>query len=293
MTLTDDYAWMKKKGTPELEAHLAAENAYTDAVLRPLKPLHDTLVGELRGRLLEDDDSARWPMRGYEYWSRERKGLAYDVVLRAPRDGGPEEVVVDLNAEADGGTFVSLGALDVSDDDARLAWTVDRSGLREYELTVRSLPDGRVLDAPIPHVTAVTWAADGKTLFYVVENDAKRPYRLYRHTVGSPPAKDVLVYEERDERFDLDVGRTSSGASSSATAAASPRPSRASSTRRRPPRRSASSGRAWPSACTTSRTTASASWCASTTPAGTTASCPCPSPRRRRSPWRWCPSATT
>ncbi|MCC6332587.1 MAG: S9 family peptidase [Myxococcales bacterium] len=209
--LEDEYAWMKKKGTPELEAYLAAENAYTDAVLRPLAPLRDTLVAELRGRMKEDDDSARFPMRGYEYWSRTRKDVAFESWWRAPRGGGAEQPLVDLNVEADGGTFAALGELEVSDDNARLAWTIDRSGFNEFELSVKDLGTGAVLDAPIPHVTSAAWAADSKTLFYTTENDAKRSFRLYRHEVGAPAAKDRLVYEEKDERFDVSVSRTASG----------------------------------------------------------------------------------
>ncbi|MEW5739250.1 MAG: S9 family peptidase [Myxococcota bacterium] len=207
----DEYAWMKQKGTPEVEAYLAAENAYTDAVLRPLEPLHDTLVAELRSRLKEDDDSARWPMRGFEYWTRTRKDVPFPSWWRAPRDGGAEQLVLDLNAEADGGAFARLGELEVSDDDTRLAWTVDRTGFNEFELSVKDLGTGALLEARIPHITSVAWAADGKTLFYTTENDAKRSFRLYRHELGAPPAKDVLVYEEKDERFDVSISRTSSG----------------------------------------------------------------------------------
>jgi oligopeptidase B len=209
--LDDEFAWMKAKGTPELEAHLAAENRYTDAVLAPLRPLQDALAAELRGRLKEDDESVHAPLRGYDYWSRTRVGQPYATHWRAPRDGGAEALLLDLNAEADGGAFLALGDFEVSDDDRRLAWSVDRSGFREYTLAVKDLATGALLDEPIEHVTSTAWSADGRALFYVVEDEAKREYRLYRHTLGAPRASDVLVYEETDERFALHVGRSSSG----------------------------------------------------------------------------------
>lgn len=208
--LEDEYAWMKRKGTPELEAWLAAENAYREAVMRPLEPLRRQLVAELRARLKEDDDSARWPMRGYDYWTRTRQGLAYEQYLRAPRDGGPEEMLLDLNAEADGGAFIDVDELEVSDDSTQLAWTIDRTGFREFALQVKDLATGTLGPERIARVDTVAWAADGRTLFYVVENAAKRPYRLYRHVLGTPTERDALVYEEKDERFDLDVSRSSS-----------------------------------------------------------------------------------
>jgi oligopeptidase B len=55
---------------------------------------------------------------------------------------------------------------------------------------------------------SLAWAADNRTLFYTVEDAAKRQYRLYRHVLGG---SDDLVYEEPDERFDVSVQRTRSG----------------------------------------------------------------------------------
>jgi oligopeptidase B len=54
------------------------------------------------------------------------------------------------------------------------------------------------------------WANDNKTLFYTVEDAAKRQYRLYRHKVGTT-GPDDLIYEEKDERFNLHAEKSRSG----------------------------------------------------------------------------------
>ena len=90
------------------------------------------------------------------------------------------------------------GAFAVSDDGRWLAYTVDFTGFRDYTLYVKDLAGGALAPERIPNVSSVAWAADSVTLFYVVEDDAKRPHRLWRHRLGTPVVDDVFQYEERD-----------------------------------------------------------------------------------------------
>ena len=120
----------------------------------------------------------------------------------------PEEVTLDLNALAAGHPFFALGMAVVSDDGHLLAYTTDLTGFRQYTLSVKDLRTGALLPDRIEKVVSVAWAADDPTLFYVTEDPAKRPYRLYRHVLGG--AIDDLVYEETDALFNLGVERTRS-----------------------------------------------------------------------------------
>src|SRR5262249_6293229 len=104
-----------------------------------------------------------------------------------------------------------LGATEVSDDGRMLAYSLDLTGFRQFTLHFKDLKTGVVSAEEIPRVDSIAWARDGKTIFYVVEDaTSKRPHRPYRHVVGADPAKDALVYEEKDESFDLGVFRTRS-----------------------------------------------------------------------------------
>jgi oligopeptidase B len=50
------------------------------------------------------------------------------------------------------------------------------------------------------------------SLFYTVEDEEqKRQFQLWRHTLGTPHSSDALVYQDDDERFNLGVGRTRDG----------------------------------------------------------------------------------
>jgi oligopeptidase B len=205
-TLVDEYAWMKEKGTPELEAHLAAENAYTDEVLAPEAPLRAKLERELLARRPDVIDGAPYQAGAYEYWERSDVKRPFDQVWRRRLDGGAPELLLDLNTVAPDASYVNLLDLEVSDDEARLAWAIDTSGSREFVLHVTELDGGARWPQTFAHVTSFAWAADGRTLFYTEGDDAKRSYRLYRVDPGADAG--VLLIEEQDERFDLGVSRS-------------------------------------------------------------------------------------
>ena len=208
-SLPDDYAWLRDKEDPGVIAHLHAENAYTDAVMKSTEAFQDALYAEMLARIKEDDQSVPYPWRGHLYYSRTEKGKQYPIYCRkAGRLDAPEDVTLDLNRLAEGHTFLSVGAYTVSDDTHLLAYTVDVTGFREYTLRVKNLQTGELLPDRVERVSTVAWAADSRTLFYVLEDDAKRPYRLYRHRLGA--VADDLIYEETDALFRLGVGRSRS-----------------------------------------------------------------------------------
>src|SRR4030095_4545636 len=205
----DDYFWMRQKDDPEVTAYLTAENAYTDAVMKPTEAFQESLYAEMLARIKEDDQTVPYRRGGFFYYSRTEKGKQYPILCRkAGSLEAPEQVMLDLNALAEGHPFLSMGAASVSDDGRRLAYTTDVTGFREYTLHVKDLETGALLPDRVEKVSAVTWAADNETLFYVTEDEAKRPYRLHRHRLGVAVAD--LLQEETDALFRLHVGRSRS-----------------------------------------------------------------------------------
>jgi oligopeptidase B len=211
--LVDDYAWLRDKTNPEVIAHLNAENAYTDAVLRDTEPFQEKLYQEMLGRILQTDLSVPYRLRGYLYFTRTEEGKQYPLHYRQrDAENAPEELLLDLNALAVGYSFLSLGTFAVSDDNSLLAYSLDTTGFRQYTLQIKNLRSGEPLPVRIERATSAAWAADNRTLFYTVEDETtKRSFRLYRHVLGAT-APDTLLYEEPDERFRIDIERTRSGA---------------------------------------------------------------------------------
>ena len=154
---------------------------------------------------------------GWLYYQRTEKGKQYAIWCRksAPRGNepeGPEQVILDVNELAKGEKFMSIGPYAISDDGNLLAYSTDNTGFRQFVLRVKDLKTGTTFPESVPKTTSVAWAADNRTLFYTVEDSAKRPYRLFRHRLGEDVGKDPLLYEEKDERFRVFTARSRSRA---------------------------------------------------------------------------------
>jgi oligopeptidase B len=207
----DDYFWLREKSNPDVAAYLEAENAYADAVMKPTAELQEKLYHEMLGRIKQTDLSVPHRDRGYFYYSRTEEGKQYPIFCRKKGSlDAAEQITLDPNELGKGHKFFSVAAHAVSDDGRLLAYTFDTSGFRQYTLQVKDLDTGRVLSDRADKVGSVVWAADNQTLFYSVEDDAKRQYRLHRHRIGAKSDDDDLIYEEKDERFDIAAGRTRS-----------------------------------------------------------------------------------
>ncbi|HLN57171.1 MAG TPA: S9 family peptidase [Thermoanaerobaculia bacterium] len=209
--LEDDYFWLRDRKNPEVKAYLEKENAYADAFMKPTEGLQARLYEEMLGRIKETDLSVPFRQGEFLYYSRTEKGRQYPIYCRKKGTlEANEQVMLDLNEMARGERFMSVAEQEVSDDGNLLAYTTDNVGFREYRLHVKDLSTGKDFPETVEKVSSAAWAADNKTLFYTVDDHAKRPYRLYRHVLGTDPKTDVLVYEERDEMYRVNVHRSRS-----------------------------------------------------------------------------------
>ncbi len=214
-TLEDNYRWMRDKSSPELVAYLEAENAHTHSVMAPTEALQAKLYAEMLSHIKETDVSVPYRDRGWFYYLRTVEGSQYPIHCRRLATGTtfdesqPEEILLDVNRLAEGQPFMSVGAMTVSPDGFKLAYSTDNTGFRQYTLHVRDLKTGADLSDTAERVGSMTWAADSTTLFYTTEDEVtKRHDHLFRHRLGEAAAQDVVVYEEKDERFNLGVGKT-------------------------------------------------------------------------------------
>lgn len=200
----DDYYWLKDKTNPEVIAYLNAENAYCDSVLSHTRSLQDKLFAEMKGRIKEADTSVPYFDNGYFYYSRTETGKQYRIYCRKKgNQSAPEEILLDENKEAEGKDAFILSDFSVSPDNKTLAYLSNYTGsYADFTLRIRDLATGKDLPDVIENVASIAWATDNQTLFYVKPNESLRPYQLYRHKLGSK-AKDALVYEEKDELFEL------------------------------------------------------------------------------------------
>ena len=218
-TLLDDFGWMRDKSSPEVIAYLQAENAYTAAAMEGSEELQATLYAEMLSHIKETDESVPYRYRGWWYSTRTVEGSQYAIYCRRAAaaeesldESAAEVVLLDVNVLAEEQAFMSVGTIAISPNGWLMAYTTDNTGFRQYTLHMRDLRTGEELMDTAERVGSVTWAADGKTLFYTTEDEqTKRQDRLWRHVLGQATSSDVLVHEETDERFNLGVGRSRDG----------------------------------------------------------------------------------
>jgi oligopeptidase B len=210
-TVIDEFAWLMTKEDPATIAHLEAENSWTEHATAHLAGLRETIFQEIKGRTQETDLSVPSRKGGFWYYTRTEEGKQYGIQCRVPALPGEtdppmgaekpgEQVLLDGNELADGQDFFALGTFDVSPDGNWLAYSTDFDGDERFTLRVKNLVTGEVLADEVPDVFyGSAWSADGTALFYITVDEAWRPYRVWRHTVGT--GEDTLVFEEPDERF--------------------------------------------------------------------------------------------
>jgi oligopeptidase B len=205
---TDEFHWLRDRSDPAVLAYLEAENAYARAWLDPFKPLEERLYDEMIGRIKQTDLTVPYRDNGFWYYVKTEEGKQYPIYCR--KRGileAPEEVLLDLNQLVAGRSFMAIGTMAVSHDGRLLAYSTDPTGFREYTLMVKDIETGELLAGPIEKTGSAAWAADNRTLFYTVEDEAKRDYRLYRMSLGQEPE---LVFEEPDEHFRVGIDETRS-----------------------------------------------------------------------------------
>jgi oligopeptidase B len=224
-TFVDEYAWLAAKDDQDTIAFLEAENAYTEALTSGQKSLREAIFSEIKARTKETDLSVPVRDGGWWYYARSIEGKQYLLHCRRavrPDDAGPpmtedggaldgEIVLLDANEAAGDGQFFRLGAFDVSPDGGLLAYSTDLSGNERYTMRFKDLQTGEMAPDEIPNTFyGGAWAADASVFFYITVDDAWRPYRVWRHTIGTPASEDVLVFEETDAKFNVGVGLTRS-----------------------------------------------------------------------------------
>ena len=225
-SFVDEYEWMRNKESQDTLDHLNAENTYTEAKTAHLKQLTENVFEEIKSRVKQTDMSV--PSRAGDYWyyGRSEEGKEYGFSCRIPvsegqdpweppvipEEGKPEgeQILLDNNALAEGHDYFALGAASVTKSGRFLAYSTDTEGDERFELFIKDLETGKLLD---DHLTDIfygaTWAGEDY-IFYQKVDDAWRPDTVWRHKVGTAQSDDVCVFTEADERFRVGVGSTRS-----------------------------------------------------------------------------------
>ncbi len=209
----DNYSWVhqqnilevlkdKKKLSPDIKSHLEEENRYTNENMKDTKSIQKKLFDEIKGRIKLTDESLPFKDKRYFYWTKVTKEGNYSKKLRKKIGSKKSEIYWDGDLEAKGKKFFSTGDLAVSNNDEFLAYSIDVKGSEYFSIFIRRILNNKIIDEEIKDTSgSINWSYDDKFIFYSKLDKFHRPRQIYRHQIGTSVKKDLLVYEEKDERF--------------------------------------------------------------------------------------------
>jgi oligopeptidase B len=209
----DNYFWLNDRENPEVIDYLNQENTYYESMTAHTKDFQKELFEEMKGRIKEDDQSVPYLYNGYYYITRFEKGQDYPIYSRKKGSlEAKEEILFDCNELAKGHSFFQLGGLSVSPDNRFASFGTDTVGRRIYTIKIKNLETNEILSDTIENTTGGSvWANDNQTLFYTRQDKVTlRADTIYKHKLGIDAKDDVLVYEEKDETFNVSVGKEKS-----------------------------------------------------------------------------------
>ncbi|MCB0650502.1 MAG: S9 family peptidase [Saprospiraceae bacterium] len=211
-TRIDYYYWLNDRDNEEVVNYLNAENEYLEDKLSHIKQFRQDLFLEMKSRIKEDDQSVPYKDNGYFYITRYEKGKEYPVYSRK-KDSleAPEEILLEVNELAKDFSYFKIGGFEVSLDNKLMAYSEDIVSRRIYTIRFKNLETGEMLEDVIPNTSGnIIWANDNKTLFYAVKDEALRPYKIFRHKLGTPVTDDVEIWHEADDTFRTYIYKTKS-----------------------------------------------------------------------------------
>ena len=223
-TRLDNYFWMRYREDAEVLKYLHAEQDYLEEIMQHTKPLQEQLFQEMKGRIKEDDSSAPEKEGEYFYYTRYETGKQYPFYCRKKGSpDAPEEILIDQNTLAGENNFCRIGSFSISPDANKMAYSVDADGTEICTIFIKDLVTGMLLPEVIINTygdvyghSGIEWAKEGKSFLYVTRDATLRPFRIYRHLLGTDPMQDTLLFEEKDETYFLGLTQSRSKAYSMA-----------------------------------------------------------------------------
>ncbi|KPM49707.1 S9 family peptidase [Jiulongibacter sediminis] len=218
-SVNDPYYWMydyfgKGPDSQQVISYLNAENDYLKTMMAGTEKLQGELFEEMKGRIKQKDETVPYLKNGYYYYVRTEEGEQYYKYCRKKGSlEAEEEVILDVDAMAEGKPYYSVSGLAISPDNQMLAFGVDEVSRRQYTIQFKNLSTGEILKDKIENTEGdPVWAADNQTIYYTAKNPVTLlSERIYRHELGIDSAKDVLVYREEDPTNYIGVGKSKNG----------------------------------------------------------------------------------
>ncbi len=225
----DPYYWLNERENPKVLDYLNAENDYAEAKLKHTEGLQQKIYDEIIGRIKKTDMSVPYKEEGYYYYTRYEEGSEYAIYMREKVDGSEQQLdkliemigsnkspesqneLLNVNELAKGHDYYDVSGVDVSPNNEILAYGVDTVSRRQYTIHFKNLVTGEESGELIKNTTgSITWANDNTAVYYTMQDETLRSYKIFKHVLGTDPKEDVEIYHEKDDTFGTYIYKTKS-----------------------------------------------------------------------------------
>lgn len=198
--ITDNYAYMRTLDDYVLK-YIESENAYTDNKLKKIKPLEEKIYTEILSRIKENDLSVPYRIGDYNYYSKSIEGEQYSEYCRKHIESDIEEVILNVNEMAQAYDYYDIANIRIADDENMLLFMQDTLGNEDYSLCIKNIRTGEIFDEGLSEISQAEWGGNNTTIYYVTENDIRRPYKVMKHTILDNSENDVEMFRDDDDMF--------------------------------------------------------------------------------------------
>ncbi|MDF3047650.1 MAG: peptidase prolyl oligopeptidase domain protein beta-propeller [Candidatus Midichloriaceae bacterium] len=217
IAMEKNYSWVRDANWPNSVNNkildcLHAENKKCEEFFSPLQGEVDSLFAELKARIKEDDSTVPVKVDDYYYYSYIKSGQDYWTHARKHESlSAQEEILLDENLEAVGKDFFHTGDVEASKNHNLLAYSVDLDGSERYQIFIKDIQSNKLLDNNVKDAFgSIVWHINNQGFFYIPTGENWRAKKVFYHVIGTPQSDDILIYEEKDQTFSVNIGLSSS-----------------------------------------------------------------------------------
>ena len=203
----DDYYWLRDdtRKDPEVISYLEAENQYLEDWFAANNDCRQEIYEELVSFIPPKEVSMKIKYGAYLYFSEITSDQQYKTYYREL--DGNKELVLDVNAMAEGLEYFNIASVVPSSDNLLIAYAEDLSGRREYNIKVKDLASGEIIDNTIQNSSgSVVWDKQNTSIYYAQKDPVTLiENKVFKHKLGTDASEDILIYEEKDSEFHLSI----------------------------------------------------------------------------------------
>ena len=200
----DDYYWMRDdtRSDPELISYLESENDYFQNWRDSNIDYESSIYKELKSMIPDEEETLRVKDGSFYYYSRIKANEQYSTYYR---NSSNEEILLDVNKEAEGKEFYNVAGLNISPDENLLLYGEDLNGRREYTLRIKNLKNNSLLEDEIVKASpSAIWSNDSEYIIYAKKDEETLiQNQIYLHKLGTNQDEDKLIYKESDNEFNI------------------------------------------------------------------------------------------